>query len=1130
MSLRRESSSTPSTVSEDGVKQLVMAYKASKTGAVSQGWKPKPGYVYAQVRAISARINQNYDAWPSSELKKAYRTFINRPIFVNHQNHDPSRARGKVIAARYEEHGDDKFVTTIMEVDAKRFPKLAKVIRDGSLDSVSMGVEAGFTICSACGNKAVDEPDFCDHVRNHKGKKISVTNKKTGKTEKKLVYEDCYKLGFFELSWVFDPADETAMASRVMVAGKKQAVGLYDPDEHWGLSHSQDGLIGWGHSRADAESQLQEIADAHEAGKAVDNPDFISLIPPSNHKLKEQIRNWDPDTKQDPFDPRLIGAQRRATKVAARDDEEDRSFVIDNDNQDVYEVPDESALFRKQYGPAEVGNSAGSNYSGGDGSGIPGYGDAKEMPQTKPLYDELSSQFPDNEIGTFRVDDYHEHDHGAMDFMTTDPAVAATVRQKSFDAGAPYVLWQQQQWNADGSTSPMEDRGSPTQNHMDHVHIGPISASNQFRLAYGEVEVPEDIDTLRDDENDSLNDYEFVEPVDLQEVENPFHHYLESPDELSGPDFQQTNRFDSQQEAEGLDGDRLVENFGDVEGDPQFEDAPNRRMTMGRKRYADDHEALEELEEVLQEDLDGDGEDGEDPDHAAIVLDDEDADDDGELDDEDDDDLVDQDGDGQDCDGDECVEDGPPWADDESELRHFSRRSARSRRRARNKGTSQKGSGMSLTSRTRVATKGRRHADTSGHVDGGPYGGPYGNDADQGDLEDVYLSQVPGAEAVEAPTGDESKITNTPTNLVAMRRTVQAQAAVLQRNIAALQSAEASTRTAARPYRQTADFVLSLPVGERPAAATKFAQVFKAENPRFSPRKFFAAVGLRLAEAVEEGDVENPELSGTDEQGLRGDDFDSVSLDDVQTQPKDASRKAFAAFDAWIRSATGRTASAHSPEWLRRQAVRWANAQGVNVQVLYPTLGTVLRQARKGGKPTGKVATMKRRANESLEVAAPDARIDVEAPVKNVTDADAQASQYDLSDFAHNAGDDIADPDLSTDSQFWAPGEGDKKEAHKKAGGVAAVRYAEAVIKAGLADEDERWKLARQAETMKEAVVIDRTRLLEAVAAKTAATSTRTAAVNRTPAMPRGLTAPTRVASTRRMAEHDPSNDSALFY
>jgi hypothetical protein len=37
--------------------------------------------------------------------------------------------------------------------------------------------------------------------------------------------------------------------------------------------------------------------------------------------------------------------------------------------------------------------------------------------------------------------------------------------------GVLYCLWQQRQWNPDGTSSAMPDRGSPTQNHMDHVHI-----------------------------------------------------------------------------------------------------------------------------------------------------------------------------------------------------------------------------------------------------------------------------------------------------------------------------------------------------------------------------------------------------------------------------------------------------------------------------------------------------------------------------------------------------------------------------------------------------------------------------------------------------------------------------------
>lgn len=37
--------------------------------------------------------------------------------------------------------------------------------------------------------------------------------------------------------------------------------------------------------------------------------------------------------------------------------------------------------------------------------------------------------------------------------------------------GAKYAIWQQKMWYPDGRVVPMPDRGSPTENHMDHVHV-----------------------------------------------------------------------------------------------------------------------------------------------------------------------------------------------------------------------------------------------------------------------------------------------------------------------------------------------------------------------------------------------------------------------------------------------------------------------------------------------------------------------------------------------------------------------------------------------------------------------------------------------------------------------------------
>src|SRR5689334_17547383 len=62
--------------------------------------KPQPnadGYLYVKTRAISSRVNKNNDGWPAEELAKSYKSFEGRPIFVDHNNDDPSRTRGVVV-------------------------------------------------------------------------------------------------------------------------------------------------------------------------------------------------------------------------------------------------------------------------------------------------------------------------------------------------------------------------------------------------------------------------------------------------------------------------------------------------------------------------------------------------------------------------------------------------------------------------------------------------------------------------------------------------------------------------------------------------------------------------------------------------------------------------------------------------------------------------------------------------------------------------------------------------------------------------------------------------------------------------------------------------------------------------
>lgn len=178
-------------------------------------YEPRPGYLYVRSRAISSRCNDNYDEFPAEEIKKAYSTFVGKPVFVNHHNDNHRRARGVIIDAALHEDTNpdgspDTWAEVLMEVDANKFPKLAKAILAGHVDRTSMGTDVAFSKCSVCNNKATNPTEYCQHIPKMKGQRIYRTTA-SGKKEGVLVREKCYGLGFFENSLlVEEPADPTA--------------------------------------------------------------------------------------------------------------------------------------------------------------------------------------------------------------------------------------------------------------------------------------------------------------------------------------------------------------------------------------------------------------------------------------------------------------------------------------------------------------------------------------------------------------------------------------------------------------------------------------------------------------------------------------------------------------------------------------------------------------------------------------------------------------------------------------------------------------------------------------------------------------------------------------------------------
>lgn len=180
---------------------------ASRVKVGSFEYEPAgPDYLYVSLRALSAdRPNLNMDMFPSDELREAHKTFVGSCVFLEHDNRDPEKSRGAIIASRFhEEDPDDRWVEILMELDERRCPKLCSMIRSGEIDTFSMGCEVDYSECPICGKTAEQPWQFCEHMRN-KGREYGG----------KLAYEICHGIDFFEESVVYNPADPTARAIEV---------------------------------------------------------------------------------------------------------------------------------------------------------------------------------------------------------------------------------------------------------------------------------------------------------------------------------------------------------------------------------------------------------------------------------------------------------------------------------------------------------------------------------------------------------------------------------------------------------------------------------------------------------------------------------------------------------------------------------------------------------------------------------------------------------------------------------------------------------------------------------------------------------------------------------------------------
>lgn len=109
---------------------------------------------------------------------------------------------------------------------------------------------------------------------------------------------------------------------------------------------------------------------------------------------------------------------------------------------------------------------------------LPGYAGGGLVAGATQVKDFIARRFGVKDIGGYRPEDgYGEHSTGrALDVMVGNDtkkgdAITQWAISNASALDVKWVIWKQAMHYPDGRVVPMEDRGSPTQNHMDHPHI-----------------------------------------------------------------------------------------------------------------------------------------------------------------------------------------------------------------------------------------------------------------------------------------------------------------------------------------------------------------------------------------------------------------------------------------------------------------------------------------------------------------------------------------------------------------------------------------------------------------------------------------------------------------------------------
>lgn len=168
-------------------------------------------------------INDNFDSWSRGVVLNDWKTFIGAQNYLEHVQ-IPSQSKGTVVDAALRDVGESLYVD-ILVATSRKHAGLVRKIESGVLNAMSMGCVCAFTICSACGNRAVDETELCTHIAHYKGSQFYGED-----GHKRIVAELCGhesepgSVEWIEASWVANPAFRGAVTRNILGVGDIESV------------------------------------------------------------------------------------------------------------------------------------------------------------------------------------------------------------------------------------------------------------------------------------------------------------------------------------------------------------------------------------------------------------------------------------------------------------------------------------------------------------------------------------------------------------------------------------------------------------------------------------------------------------------------------------------------------------------------------------------------------------------------------------------------------------------------------------------------------------------------------------------------------------------------------------------